>query len=192
MTRAAVNVREGYVEVTAGRVWYRVVGGGKATPLVTVHGGPGGMHDYLEPLGVLADERPVPVQARGIGCAGAGSANGRVAMAKAAAPSGIRCIRECYARRIRMAKRRGATSGGNALDKIALPTVGQRAALLCATFGGALAAAVGVPRVIIPSSRSRSCSNPVSTGPSSTRPRYWMTIPTSSERWSAAPARRRR
>jgi proline iminopeptidase len=59
MTHAAVNVREGYVEVTAGHVWYRVIGGGKATPLVTVHGGPGAMHDYLEPLGVLADERPV-------------------------------------------------------------------------------------------------------------------------------------
>ena len=28
MTHAAVPVREGYVEVTAGRVWYRVVGGG--------------------------------------------------------------------------------------------------------------------------------------------------------------------
>ena len=59
MTHAAVNVREGYVEVTVGRVWYRMVGGGNATPLVTVHGGPGGSHDYLEPLGVLADQRPV-------------------------------------------------------------------------------------------------------------------------------------
>jgi proline iminopeptidase len=56
---AAVEVREGYAPVTGGRVWYRVVGGGGAIPLVTVHGGPGGIHDYLEPLEALANERPV-------------------------------------------------------------------------------------------------------------------------------------
>lgn len=51
--------REGYVDVPGGRVWYQVVGAGDAVPLVTVHGGPGGTHDYLEPLAGLADERPV-------------------------------------------------------------------------------------------------------------------------------------
>ena len=56
---AAVEVREGYAPVTGGRVWYRVVGRGGAIPLVTVHGGPGGIHDYLEPLEALANERPV-------------------------------------------------------------------------------------------------------------------------------------
>jgi pimeloyl-ACP methyl ester carboxylesterase len=56
---AAVDVREGYVQVTGGRVWYRVVGGGGPIPLVTVHGGPGGVHDYLAPVGALPDERPV-------------------------------------------------------------------------------------------------------------------------------------
>jgi len=56
---AAVDAREGRVKVTGGRIWYRVVGGGEAVPLVTVHGGPGGTHDYLEPLQALADERPV-------------------------------------------------------------------------------------------------------------------------------------
>ena len=56
---AAVEVREGYVPVTGGRVWYRIVGGGGPIPLVTVHGGPGGIHDYLAPLEALADERPV-------------------------------------------------------------------------------------------------------------------------------------
>jgi proline iminopeptidase len=54
-----VDAREGKVEVTGGRIWYRVVGGGEEVPLVTVHGGPGGTHDYLEPLEALADERPV-------------------------------------------------------------------------------------------------------------------------------------
>lgn len=56
---ADVHTEEGYVEVDGGRTWYRVVGNGRAVPLVTVHGGPGGTHDYLEPLAALADERPV-------------------------------------------------------------------------------------------------------------------------------------
>lgn len=52
-------VREGYVRVEGGRVWYRMVGAGPGTPLVALHGGPGAPHDYLEPLAALADERPV-------------------------------------------------------------------------------------------------------------------------------------
>jgi proline iminopeptidase len=59
LVTAAVDAREGRVEVTGGRIWYRVVGAREAVPLVTVHGGPGGTHDYLEPLEALADERPV-------------------------------------------------------------------------------------------------------------------------------------
>jgi proline iminopeptidase len=55
---AAVDVHEGCVAVTGGRIWYRV-GGGEALPLVAVHCGPGMTHDYLEPLEALADERPV-------------------------------------------------------------------------------------------------------------------------------------
>ncbi len=54
-----INDREGRLEVAGGSVWYRVVGERQATPLVIVHGGPGGTHDYLEPLEALADERPV-------------------------------------------------------------------------------------------------------------------------------------
>jgi proline iminopeptidase len=53
--------REGTLAVPGGRIWYQVVGGGTAgaVPLVTVHGGPGAIHDYLAPLAGLADERPV-------------------------------------------------------------------------------------------------------------------------------------
>jgi proline iminopeptidase len=54
-----LHVSEGYVEVRGGRVWYQVVGDGIGIPLVTIHGGPGGTHDYLEPLEALADERQV-------------------------------------------------------------------------------------------------------------------------------------
>lgn len=51
--------REGYVAVPGGQVWYKVVGTGDAVPLLTLHGGPGGGHDYLEPLEALASDRPV-------------------------------------------------------------------------------------------------------------------------------------
>ncbi|WP_267277533.1 proline iminopeptidase-family hydrolase [Arthrobacter sp. CDRTa11] len=56
---AHVHAVEGYAAVRGGRTWYSVVGEGTAVPLVTVHGGPGGTHDYLEPLEALADERAV-------------------------------------------------------------------------------------------------------------------------------------
>ena len=42
-----------------GRVWYQVVGDGTGLPLVTLHGGPGMPHDYLEPLALLGSDRPV-------------------------------------------------------------------------------------------------------------------------------------
>lgn len=55
-----IAMREGYVPVTGGRVWYGVAGAEKSrVPLLVVHGGPGAPHDYLEPLAALADERPV-------------------------------------------------------------------------------------------------------------------------------------
>jgi proline-specific peptidase len=51
--------REGLLDVTGGRVWYRIEGSGPGVPLLLLHGGPGAGHDYLEPLSVLGDERPV-------------------------------------------------------------------------------------------------------------------------------------
>jgi proline iminopeptidase len=51
---------EGMIPVTGGKVWYKLVGAEKqGIPLLTVHGGPGAPHDYLDPLEALADERPV-------------------------------------------------------------------------------------------------------------------------------------
>ena len=50
---------EGYVQVTGGKVWYRIVGGGSATPLLLLHGGPGFTSHYLDRLQQLSDERPV-------------------------------------------------------------------------------------------------------------------------------------
>jgi len=60
MFQAMNSVREGYISVTGGHVWYKVVNPSKnAIPLLTLHGGPGFPHDYLEPLEDLANERPI-------------------------------------------------------------------------------------------------------------------------------------
>jgi proline iminopeptidase len=50
---------EGFIEVTGGKVWYRIVGSGERTPLLVLHGGPGVSSVYLKPLEALADDRPV-------------------------------------------------------------------------------------------------------------------------------------
>lgn len=49
----------GFVDVPGGRVWYNVVGTGHRTPLLVVHGGPGGSSYYLKPLAALGSDRPV-------------------------------------------------------------------------------------------------------------------------------------
>ncbi len=60
---AAINhshVQEGRIQVAGGKIWYKMAGSDKpGIPLLTVHGGPGASHDYLEPLEKLAEERPV-------------------------------------------------------------------------------------------------------------------------------------
>ena len=50
---------EGYAVVPGGKVWWRKVGSGSRTALLTLHGGPGAGHDYLTPLEALANQRPV-------------------------------------------------------------------------------------------------------------------------------------
>lgn len=52
-------VTEGMAAVPGGMVWWRKIGEGDKAPLLTLHGGPGAGHDYLEPLAALADQRPV-------------------------------------------------------------------------------------------------------------------------------------
>ena len=49
---------EGFVDVTGGKVWYKIVGGGTETPLLVIHGAcvPS---TYLKPLEALAEDRPV-------------------------------------------------------------------------------------------------------------------------------------
>ncbi|MGE5274668.1 MAG: proline iminopeptidase-family hydrolase [Verrucomicrobiota bacterium] len=48
---------EGRITFAGGETWYRIVGDGEEPgklPLLCLHGGPGALHDYLEPLGELA------------------------------------------------------------------------------------------------------------------------------------------
>jgi proline iminopeptidase len=52
---------DGHLPVEGGSIFYRVVGSGTGTPLLLLHGGPGYTGHYLEPLGVLGDDRPVVV-----------------------------------------------------------------------------------------------------------------------------------
>lgn len=49
---------EGFVDVTGGKVWYKIVGSGTETPLLVIHGAcvPS---TYLKPLEALAEDRPV-------------------------------------------------------------------------------------------------------------------------------------
>lgn len=51
--------REGYVTVTGGKIWYRILGEGKGIPIVMLHGGPGGTSKSFYQFASLGDERPV-------------------------------------------------------------------------------------------------------------------------------------
>ncbi len=51
--------REGFVDVEGGKIWYKIVGTGKKTPLILLHGGPGFTSHYFKPLAALGDDRPV-------------------------------------------------------------------------------------------------------------------------------------
>ncbi|MEP6792685.1 MAG: proline iminopeptidase-family hydrolase [Saprospiraceae bacterium] len=50
---------EGFIDVDGGKVWYSIVGEGKKTPLLVLHGGPGIPSYYLKSLGALGKDRPV-------------------------------------------------------------------------------------------------------------------------------------
>lgn len=54
------NIEEGYIHGREGRIWYRIAGRDRTKlPMLCVHGGPGCPHDYLKPLELLSDDRPV-------------------------------------------------------------------------------------------------------------------------------------
>ena len=49
----------GYAEVEGGKIWYGIMGSGYETPLLCLHGGPGGTSKSYYHLSELAEERPV-------------------------------------------------------------------------------------------------------------------------------------
>ena len=60
-------MKEGYVDVTGGKVWYEVLGEGDGTPLLVLHGGPGSTGFGLEALEPLGDQRPIVIYDQ-LGC----------------------------------------------------------------------------------------------------------------------------
>ncbi len=55
----AITTEGSRLAVPGGAIWYRVVGGGRGTPLILLHGGPGLPSVYLKSLEALGDERVV-------------------------------------------------------------------------------------------------------------------------------------
>jgi proline-specific peptidase len=56
---ATATAPEGFIDVPGGKVFYRVMGGGDRTPLILLHGGPGGRSCAFEVLSELAADRKV-------------------------------------------------------------------------------------------------------------------------------------
>ena len=71
-TKHNLKPGEEYADLTHGKVWYRIVGGGTGVPLLLLHGGPGYPSHYLNPLAELAKDRPV-IFLDQLGCGRSGS-----------------------------------------------------------------------------------------------------------------------
>src|SRR5690606_17345992 len=65
------DVTEGFISVNGGNVWYRITGNGRGTPLLLLHGGPGGKSSDRDPLRSLGQERPI-IQYDQLGCGNSG------------------------------------------------------------------------------------------------------------------------
>ena len=50
---------DGFVEVEGGKIWYGIMGNGDKTPLLCLHGGPGGTSKSYYSLSEISKERPV-------------------------------------------------------------------------------------------------------------------------------------
>ena len=58
-SRPGLRPGEGFVSVKGGKVWYRVIGEGKGTPLLLTHGGPGGTSRSFYLFAELGADRPI-------------------------------------------------------------------------------------------------------------------------------------
>lgn len=55
----ALKPGEGYVNVKGGKIWYRIIGEGKQTPILMLHGGPGGTSRSFYQFASLGEDRPI-------------------------------------------------------------------------------------------------------------------------------------
>jgi len=55
----ALGAGEAMLPVRGGRIWYKLSGSGKGTPMVLLHGGPGAGSYYLKPFEDIGDDRPI-------------------------------------------------------------------------------------------------------------------------------------
>lgn len=55
----ALTPQQGYVTVKGGKVWYRVFGTGTKTPVMMLHGGPGGTGRSFYQFAAIGEERPI-------------------------------------------------------------------------------------------------------------------------------------
>lgn len=55
-----MTAREGFIDVTGGKVWYQIhENSTNKTPVIVLHGGPGSSHYSMQDLRVLAEDRTV-------------------------------------------------------------------------------------------------------------------------------------
>ena len=54
-------IKEGFINVKGGKVWYRINGTGNKTPLLLLHGGPGSSSFNLDGLADLGNDRPIRI-----------------------------------------------------------------------------------------------------------------------------------
>lgn len=61
VARSGLTPGEGFAAVPGGKVWYRIYGSGTRTPLLMLHGGPGGRSCGFSVLAGLAADRPLVI-----------------------------------------------------------------------------------------------------------------------------------
>lgn len=55
-----MSIKEGFIDVTGGKVWYQIhEKNTNSTPVIVLHGGPGSSHYSLQGLQKLVEDRPV-------------------------------------------------------------------------------------------------------------------------------------
>ena len=57
-SKTQLKPEEGYVTVKGGKIWYRILGEGKQTPILMLHGGPGGTSKSFYQFAELGNDRP--------------------------------------------------------------------------------------------------------------------------------------